>query len=89
MNSQTQVRINPVIKKQASELFEALGLDMSSAINMFLHQCILRGGIPFSIEVPNYNKETIQAMIEAKKISSDPNVKGYSSIDELKKALDD
>lgn len=60
---------------------------MSSAINIFLHQCILRGDLPFSFELPNYNKETVDAMIEAKKISSNPNVKSYSSIDELMKTL--
>lgn len=88
-NVQTQIRINPTIKKEASELFDSLGLDMSSAINVFLHQCILRGGLPFTVEMPNYNKETINAMVEAKKISKDPNVKGYSSVDELMGALDD
>lgn len=87
VNASTQVRINPTIKKEANEIFNALGIDMSSAINMFLHQCILRGGLPFSVEIPNYNKETIDAMIEAKKISSDPNIKSYSSIDELMKEL--
>lgn len=87
VNASTQVRINPTIKKEANEIFNALGIDMSSAINMFLHQCILRGGLPFSVEIPNYNKETIDAMIEAKKISSDPNIKSYSSIDELTKEL--
>ncbi len=87
VNASTQVRINPTIKKEANEIFNALGIDMSSAINMFLHQCILRGGLPFSVEIPNYNKETIDAMIEAKKISSDPNVKSYSSMDDLMKEL--
>ena len=60
---------------------------MSSAINLFLHQCILRGGIPFSVEVPQYNKETIEAMKEAKAIANNPNIKGYDSIEELKKSI--
>lgn len=87
MNTPTQVRIDSEIKRQASELFKTLGLDMSSAINLFLHQCILRGGIPFSVEVPQYNKETIEAMKEAKAIANNPNIKGYDSIEELKKSL--
>ncbi len=62
---------------------------MSTAINIFLHQCILRGGLPFNVEIPNYSKETINAMIEAKKISKDPNVKGYSSVNELMETLND
>ena len=39
----TQIRIDSDIKQQASALFSSLGLDMSSAVNLFLHQCVLRG----------------------------------------------
>ncbi len=85
----TQIRINADIKKQANELFSQLGLDMSSAVNLFLYQCILRGGIPFTVEIPNYNQKTLDAMAEARRISCDPDIKGYSTMDALKKALDD
>lgn len=84
----TQVRIDSDIKTAANELFDNLGIDMSSAVNMFLHQCVLRGGIPFTIEMPQYAKKTLEAMEEARRISSDPSVKGYSSMEELKAALD-
>ena len=85
----TQIRIDSDIKKQASYLFSNLGLDMSSAVNLFLHQCVLRGGIPFSIELPRYNQATLDAMEEARRISRDPSVKGYTSMEELKKALEE
>ncbi|MBR5996813.1 MAG: type II toxin-antitoxin system RelB/DinJ family antitoxin [Bacilli bacterium] len=87
MTSPTQVRIDSDVKREATVLFANLGLDMSSAVNLFLFQCVLRGGLPFNIEMPNYNKETIEAMMEAKKISSDPSVKGYSSVEEALDAL--
>ena len=38
----TQIRIDRDIKEKAVSLFANLGLDMSGAINMFLHQCVLR-----------------------------------------------
>jgi DNA-damage-inducible protein J len=85
----TQIRIDADVKKQANELFNNLGLDMSSAVNLFLHQCVLRGGIPFSIEMPHYNASTLAAMDEARRISRDPNVQGYTSMDELTKALEE
>lgn len=85
--SPTQIRIDADIKKEATKLFAELGLDMSGAVNMFLHQCVLRGGLPFAVEKPRYSKETLEAMEEAKRISKDPDVKGYTSMDELKKAL--
>ena len=55
---------------------------------MFLHQCVLRGGLPFSVEIPQYNKQTLEAMKEAKRISRDPEIQGYASMEELKEALE-
>ena len=84
----TQIRIDTNTKTQAVKLFNALGMDMSEAVNIFLRQCILRGGLPFNVEMPHYNKETLDAMAEAKKISRDPDVEGYTSMKKLKKALE-
>ena len=84
----TQIRIDTSIKQQASALFSHLGLDMSSAVNLFLHQCVLRGGLPFTVELPAYNQKVLDAMAEAKKISRDPDVPGYSSMEDLKASLD-
>ena len=85
----TQIRIDRDIKEQAGILFSGLGLDMSGAVNMFLHQCVLRGGIPFSVEMPHYKQSTLAAMDEARKISRDPNVPSDDNMDELKRALEE
>ena len=85
----TQIRIDADIKKQATDLFNKLGLDMSGAVNLFLHQCVLRGGLPFNIEMPRYSQRTLDAMDEARRISRDPDVKGYTDMDELRKALEE
>ena len=84
----TQIRIDSDVKRQATDLFNSLGLDMSGAVNLFLHQCILRGGLPFSVELPHYSQATLDAMDEARRISRDPDVKGYTSMEDLKKALE-
>ena len=84
----TQIRIDADTKQQAAMLFSQLGLDMSSAVNLFLHQCVMRGGLPFAVEVPRYNQSVLNAMAEAKRISRDPGVPGYSTMDELKAALE-
>ena len=85
----TQIRIESTVKEQATRLFSELGMDMSGAVNIFLRQCILKGGLPFPVELPKYNQETLDAMDEARRISRDPNVKGYTSMAELKAALED
>ena len=85
---QTQIRIEEEVKKQAVELFNQLGIDMSSAVNMFLRQAIMRGGLPFSVEIPRYKPEVLEAMEEAKQISKDPSTKRYSSFSEALEDLD-
>ena len=84
----TQVRIDENLKKQATELFSQLGMDMSSAMNIFLRQCVMRGGLPFDVVVPQYKPEVIEAMEEAKRISKDPNTKRYSSFSDAMEDLD-
>ena len=85
----TQIRIDRDIKEQAGALFSGLGLDMSGAVNMFLHQCVLRGGILFTIEMPRYKQNILAAMEEARRISRDPNIPSYDNMDDLKRALEE
>lgn len=54
----------------------------------FLRQCVLRGGLPFSVELPQYKPEVLEAMEEAKKISKDPDTKRYSSLSEALEDID-
>ena len=84
----TQVRIDEELKKQSMELFAQLGIDMSSAMNMFLKQCVMRGGLPFAVEIPQYRLEVLEAMEEARRISKDPNTKRYGSFAEALEDLD-
>ena len=86
--SPTQIRIDTTVKQQATALFASLGLDMSGAVNIFLRQCILRGGLPFAVELPKYNQATLEAMAEARRISANPDVKGFTDMAELKAALE-
>ena len=87
--SPVQIRIDTDVKRQAAALFDQLGLDMSGAVNLFLHQCILRGGLPFAVEVPQYRPSVLDAMAEARSISRDPRVPGFDSMEALKAALDE
>ena len=75
-------------KKQAVELLEGLGLNLSDAVNMFLRQVILRNGIPFEVKYPEFKPEVIEAMEEAKRISRDPNTKRYNSFSEALEDMD-
>ena len=76
------IRMDVQLKKQAEDLFSDLGLNMTTAMTMFLRQSVRSQGIPFEVSrVPN--AETIAAMLEAEKIARDPNAKGYTDLNEL------
>ena len=56
----TQIRIEESTKKQAVELLEGLGLNLSDAVNIFLRQVILQKGIPFEIKYWNLNQRLLK-----------------------------
>lgn len=89
MASTTNVsfRIDSDVKKQADTLFSQLGLNMTTAFNIFLRQSIREGSIPFTITIDTPNATTIAAMIEAEHIATDPTVKRYSDVEEALKEL--
>ena len=77
------IRMDTELKAQADELFAELGMNLSTAFNIFVRQSLREGGIPFEIRTNRPNKETIAAMLEAENIAKDPNVKGYTDLDEM------
>ncbi len=80
-----QTRVDTETKLEAESLFDSLGLDITTAIRLFLRQSINQQRIPFDIVPPKYNfsEETLAAIDEARRISKDSSVKSYSSAKEL------
>ncbi|WP_321003503.1 type II toxin-antitoxin system RelB/DinJ family antitoxin [Eisenbergiella porci] len=77
------IRMDSDLKAQADELFNELGMNLTTAFNIFVRQSVREGGIPFAIKTERPNKETIAAMLEAERIAKDQSVKGYTDLDEL------
>jgi len=76
------IRMDVDLKKEAEDLFSDLGLNMTSALTLFLRQAVRTQSIPFEVSrMPN--KATLAAMKEAERIAHDPKVKGYTNLDEL------
>ena len=82
------VRLDPQVKEDAEKLFSDLGMTLSGAFNIFLHQALQAQGLPFEVRRKQPNKVTLAAMEEALLLAKDPNAKTYSSVEELKKDLD-
>lgn len=85
----TNIRIDTDVKNQSTKLLKGLGLSLSEAVNMFLHQTILHNGLPFEVKYPEYSEKVLVAAEEAKKISSDSSVKSYSDVKVMFKDLDE
>lgn len=92
MNIQTitnlNIRIDKQTKESAESIFDEMGLNMTSAITMFLRQTVRDRRLPFTADLNTYGPETMKAIEEGRRIAHDPQVKGYDRINELKKALD-
>ena len=58
------IRMDTELKAQADELFAELGMNLSTAFNIFVRQSLREGGIPFEIRTDRPNKETIAAMLD-------------------------
>ena len=86
--SNISIRMDAQLKADAEALFESMGMNLSTAFNIFVRQCLREERIPFEITANcNPNARTKASMLEAERIARDPNVKGYTDIDELFKEL--
>ncbi len=78
------VRVDAILKQEAEALFNDLGLNMSSAMNLFLRSAIMHNGIPFEIKRQIPNEETKAALKECEEMMKNPgNYKRYESFDEV------
>lgn len=77
------VRVDEDLKRRVESIYSELGMNLSTAINVFLRASVRYDGIPFDMRLENPNSETIAAMLEAERIAKDPSVKGYTDLDEL------
>ena len=82
------IRTDKEIKEAAEKIYSSLGLNMTTAINMFLRASIRESGIPFDLRLDVPNDETIKAIEEGRMIAKDKNVIAYDNISDLRKALE-
>ena len=64
LTTEVRSRVEPELKEEAAAVLKAAGLDVSTAIRLFLRSVVEKGGLP--IEVPRPNPATIAAIKAAK-----------------------
>jgi DNA-damage-inducible protein J len=74
-----RARVEPELKREAEEVFSALGLSPTEAIRLFYKQVSLQHGLPFEVRIPN--AETREAMRQTRERDG---LVEYASLDDLK-----
>lgn len=79
------LRIEPELKQQAAELFQSLGMDLSTATGIFYRQALRYHGLPFAVRLDEPNETTYAAMQAAE---NDEDMHGpFDSVADMMEAL--
>lgn len=88
MTTLINVNVDKQIKEDATSILKDLGLNMSTAINMFLTQVVKRNGIPFEIVNPTPSKQLLEALREVEDMKKNPDkYPSYDNWEDLKESL--
>jgi len=81
------IRIDPTTKEAAEKLFSNFGITITDAVNMFLHQSLLTGGLPFHVKLPQPNATTLAAMQEIENTINSKATSSPQSVDDFFKEM--
>ena len=88
-NVNVTIRMDESIRKEATILFEDLGISFNQAVNVFVKQALREQGIPFEITKNIPNKKTKKALKQLEEMESNPDkYTSYNNVDELFDNLD-
>ncbi|MCL1820023.1 MAG: type II toxin-antitoxin system RelB/DinJ family antitoxin [Oscillospiraceae bacterium] len=79
------IRTEPDVKQRIENLFSQFGITVSDAVNIFFHQSLMQGGLPFQMQIPEYNAETLAAIDD---VDNNRNMSpAFDSMDDLMRSL--
>ena len=83
-NVNVTIRMDAKLRKEATMLFEDLGLSLNQALSIFVKQAVREQRIPFEIKMNTPNKETLEAFAEMENMKKNPGkYKTYDNADEM------
>ena len=87
--SLVQVRIDEDLKTQATAIYDKLGMDLSSAVRIFLKRSVMVNGVPFDMTLPKQEYKAEKAVSAMKKLSAEAQKGGTSnmSLDEINQEI--
>ena len=81
------IRVDDETKRQVNEIFEDMGLDLSTAVRMFFRQIIREQRIPLNLSYEVPNETTLASLRESEQIVADPGAPRFRDADEMFQAL--
>ena len=79
------IRMDRTVKEQSQQLFKSLGMDMTTAINIFLRQALIKRGLPFEVTAEGADSIIMQRLAEAE---NDHDIRGpFNTVQELMEDL--
>ena len=81
-----QVRVDDELKNQASAVYDALGVDLSTAVRMFLKKSVLVGGVPFDTKIDDVTLRGIMAA-NSMRSTSERNGNSEMTLDEINEEI--
>lgn len=77
------IRMDENLKKEFDNTCNELGLNMTTAFNIFARTVVRHKGLPFAVSLNTPNAETKAAIKEVRRLKRDPNKKSYANFSEL------
>ena len=81
-STNVSIRMDADLKAQADALFGEMGMNMSTAVNIFIRQAVREGRIPFDISIKRPNRDA-PAAAEAEQSVKEPSEKNITDMDTL------
>jgi DNA-damage-inducible protein J len=87
-NANINIRIDPATKRAAEQLFSNFGITITDAVNIFLHQSLLTGGLPFVVKLPEPNTTTLATMKEIESMITAKTSASPQTVDDFFKEME-
>lgn len=81
-----QIRVDEELKNQANAVYNEIGIDLSTAVRMFLKKSVLEGGIPFDTKIDQSTLKAILA-VDNMRTASENNGNSEMSLDEINEEI--
>ncbi len=75
-----QIRVDNELKEQATAVYDALGIDLSTAVRMFLKRSVMMNGVPFNMTLPENNIKAEKTAMALEALNKSASENGTSEI---------